>query len=285
MRVGRCLEAGVFLALALVLMQALFFALRADVDGASAAGSGGEDLVSLKPASAAVEGMIARFEDPLRDQPVRTQFEQMSLPDPVVMPAPAPPLELPPQAQLPELDLAPPPQLAARETSPETDAAPETSLKPMSKPARQPVARKQESDPEPAPRKPQRASAPSAAQTAAGSGGSTNAGERQTSRAATLSKGQEQNLRAQWGASIRARIEARKRYPSAAGRARGSVTVQLTVTRSGQLAGVSVAGSSGNAALDQAALQAVQRAQRFAAAPAGLTQARYSFALTIRFAR
>jgi protein TonB len=90
---------------------------------------------------------------------------------------------------------------------------------------------------------------------------------------------------ANWGASIRARIEKRKRYPMAADGASGTVTVRLTVTRSGALAGLDIAASSGNAALDEAAIRAVRAAGRFPAAPDGLTQNSTTFTLPMRFAR
>ncbi|MBC7145903.1 MAG: hypothetical protein H5U24_10920 [Thioclava marina] len=126
--------------------------------------------MSLKPASAAVEGMIARSDDPLLGQPFQARLSQMSLPEPVVTPANTPPLELPPQAQLRELDLAPPPQLTARKTRPNTETAPEASAKTMFKPERQQVARKAGPALKPGPRKARHAGAPSVAQRAAGRG-------------------------------------------------------------------------------------------------------------------
>jgi len=57
------------------------------------------------------------------------------------------------------------------------------------------------------------------------------------------------------------------------------------VTRGGGLAGIRVSRSSGNATLDQAAVAAARRAGSFPAAPNGLTDARYSFAIPITFNR
>jgi protein TonB len=83
----------------------------------------------------------------------------------------------------------------------------------------------------------------------------------------------------QWGAEIMARIErARPRV-----RASGQVLLALQVARSGHLAAVSVARSSGDPAVDDAALSAVRRAGRFPAAPDALTEASYRFSLPIRF--
>ena len=83
----------------------------------------------------------------------------------------------------------------------------------------------------------------------------------------------------QWGARIQARVErSRPRV-----RAQGTVTLTLRVDRSGQLLALGVSRGSGDTALDQAALQAVRQAGRFPAAPAGLTNAHYTFNLPIRF--
>ncbi|MGJ8544185.1 MAG: TonB family protein [Sulfitobacter sp.] len=68
----------------------------------------------------------------------------------------------------------------------------------------------------------------------------------------------------------------RVRRPSV--RARGAARVRFTVAASGQLAGVSIAKSSGSAQLDQAAMQLVRRAAPFPAPPPG---AQRSFSINI----
>jgi protein TonB len=140
-------------------------------------------------------------------------------------------------------------------------------------------------DAPPRPEAPARASptpsAPQPALVAAGQGGSATQGAAQTVTAAptALSAAQRQNLMAQWGGQIMARIErARPRVNGS-----GQVLLSLQVARGGQLAGLSVARSSGDPALDEAALSAVRRAGRFPAAPDGLTEAAYAFSLPIRF--
>ncbi|PTV97574.1 protein TonB [Rhodobacter aestuarii] len=121
---------------------------------------------------------------------------------------------------------------------------------------------------------------------AAGQGGGVQAGRKAPAAArASLAPGQEQSLLRQWGAELRARIERRKSYPKAAGRASGRVVVQVTVGRDGRLIAAQVARSSGHAALDTAALSAVKRAGRFPAAPKGLSKPSYGFAVPISFAR
>ncbi|AOZ68710.1 hypothetical protein LPB142_04755 [Rhodobacter xanthinilyticus] len=276
------LEAGVFLAAALGLHLAAFGVARPTA-GASSAGAGGEDLVSLSAASPAILAALADYERPPEIAPPP---EPPPAPEPEPAPAAEPVAEVAPPA--PEAPRAP--QIAAP-TQPEAapnlppEAEPVPKIRPAPKPEKpKPAKPKPATAPKPA--KPAPApSAPSVAQTAAGAGGGANAGVNGAAEAATLSKAAEQDLRARWGATIRARIEARKRYPSAAGRAQGRVTVALSVSRSGALGGVAVARSSGHAALDQAALEAVRRAGRFPAAPAGLTRASYDFSLTIQFAR
>jgi len=124
-------------------------------------------------------------------------------------------------------------------------------------------------------------SPPASARIAAGQGAAVVAGDAAASadQAPGLGDGAHDALMAQWGGRILARIE--RSRPRVAGE--GRVTVALEVAPDGQLAGLSVAQSSGNGAVDQAALTAVQRAGRLPAAPDGLTDASYAFALPIRF--
>jgi protein TonB len=138
--------------------------------------------------------------------------------------------------------------------------------------------------PQARPAKPQTSQPAQRAARAAGSGNTAQAGDGGAAPLATLSQGARADLQASWGASIRARIERRKAYPAAAGRATGTVTVRLTVSPSGRLGGVTVVQSSGNSALDQAALRAVGSA-RLPKAPQGLTDASYAFTLPMTFAR
>jgi protein TonB len=105
-------------------------------------------------------------------------------------------------------------------------------------------------------------------------------GAAETTRARTAGSAE---ARDGWLSAIRARVERRKAYPSAAGRAEGRVTLQLTVDRSGRLAAVGVARSSGNPTLDAAALRAVKSAGRFPKAPAAVTEAAVTFNLPLRF--
>ncbi|RLL63874.1 energy transducer TonB family protein [Paenirhodobacter hankyongi] len=259
------LEIAGFTGLALALHVAVFGWSPGGSAGLEGAGDGGEARISLLSASADVAEMVARFDAP----EVPAAALATPLPPPEFR---VPQVALPALAPLPAPDLTPPP-------APKAEAEPPA---PPKVEAPNP-ARKTEPPPKTKPRA--TATHDSAGQRAAGSGGGGIAGNNGTAQETVAGTGKAVNLRAQWGATIRARIERAKRYPSAAGRVGGTVTVRLSVTRGGDLASVALAASSGNAALDAAALEAVRRAGRFPAAPKGLSEPAYAFSLTIRFSR
>ncbi len=273
------LHAGLALILAVGLHLGAF-AFRPQLAGATSSGEGGADLISIQAADASLTDMIAAWDRP---------------PD-VVPEVPSAPLDLAPETVAEPLLAAIPRTALAMPQMPPPIAAPNAPALPQIAPAPpaqvQPLAASARPKPRPAP-KPTRDPAPAAtaaapapsAQKAAGAGGAAAAGEGGQAPGATLSKGQANDLRAGWGAAIRARIERRKAYPAAAGRVSGRVTVQLSVSPTGALLDLAVASSSGNAALDGAALKAVTSAGRFPKAPAGLTGASYSFTLPISFDR
>jgi protein TonB len=70
--------------------------------------------------------------------------------------------------------------------------------------------------------------------------------------------------------------------PKAAAAASGTVLVVFTIAADGNLEAVGVQQSSGNARLDERAMDAVRRA-RFAAPPAGLVLAERSFRIRYQF--
>lgn len=84
---------------------------------------------------------------------------------------------------------------------------------------------------------------------------------------------------------IRMKIESSKIYPvNARNRmVEGFVTVRFTVTLDGQTSSVSIARSSGNHLLDQAAINAVNDSGPFAQPPASLFKAPVKMEITIRF--
>ncbi|CAM5374588.1 energy transducer TonB [Frigidibacter albus] len=213
---------------------------------------------------------------------------QLALPDmpETPLPVPTPMMALPEAPEMPDMDIAelPPPEPEAEpepEPEPAPEPLPETRPEPRPEPEPEPEPKpRAEPQPRRQPATPPSASAP--AQRAAGSGGGAFAGAAGSAESAT-SRARANDLKAGWGAAIRARVERRKSYPRDAGSASGTVTVEVSVARNGALLGVAVTSSSGSPALDAALLKAVRAAGRFPAAPAGLGEASYSFILPMSF--
>lgn len=211
---------------------------------------------------------------------------QMALaPPPMAMPDPAParpnlpeppaPRIDPAELDLPELQSFDPPVIETPEPALTLAASARPERRPERQPARQPE-RQQAPREAPAPAQP--APAQSAPQRA-GQGGQSQASS-QGGGGGGASAQQRASLQAQWGGQIRSCISRRASAPRGA-RQGGRVVLALTIGRDGRVQGVGVAGSSGQPALDQAAVSAAQRAGRCPAAPAGLTEASYSFQLPI----
>ena len=181
---------------------------------------------------------------------------------PTALPAaePPPPMHKP-VAQKPA---APAPKaIKPKAPAPVAEAPPET--KPVTKTAKaeapaKPVQKAAEPAAAPAPQP--------AAQSAAKSDPAASAGEAKA-------------LKADWGSKVRARINRKVALP--ADSAPGTVKVRLEIAASGALLAVGIAQSSGQAALDAAALKAVKSAAPFARAPKGLSEQSYSFSLPITF--
>lgn len=251
------LEAALFLGAAAGLHLLVLSFVTAPSGATGAAGDSGQDRLTLTASSASMAALVRKWETPPQVAPaiVAPQPPTLDQTPPRATDSPAAPRPSQPGLSLPQPDSA---------TQPVLDTAPATP---------QP--------PEP-PKPPAQASAPSQKQTAAGKG-QTNAAGQSNAPQASLSAAQTRNLTAQWGAQILSRIERRKRYPTAARGRDGTVGLHLTVAADGRLQGVSIRQPSGNAALDRAAVQAVQRAGRFPAAPQGLSGANHSFNLSIRF--
>ena len=185
---------------------------------------------------------------------------------PTALPAAEPPPPMPepmpePVAQKPA---APAPKaIKPKAPAPVADAPPET--KPETKTAKaevpaKPVQKAAEPAAAPAPQP--------ASQSAAKSDPAASAGEAKA-------------LKADWGSKVRARINRKVALP--ADSAPGTVKVRLEIAASGALLAVGIAQSSGQAALDAAALKAVKSAAPFARAPKGLSEPSYSFSLPITF--
>lgn len=316
----RVAEIAGFLGLSAVVHAGMMAGLGGTLGGAEGQGAGGSDRVTLQAAPDSIAALTERWTtapEPatvpaaLQTPEMSTQSLQMQADDPVLrrtqppsppqlrqdppaistaparptlapIPSVAPPVPAVPDTAnaLSQQAESPPTRLTApgAQTHPDLDTAappPLGSTRLAAAISPRPTARPFEAPPR------QPASTPQAARVADGAGGGTSQGAAETPprTAPALSAAQHQSLMSQWGAQIMARIErARPRV-----RASGQVVLALQVARSGQLAGLSIARSSGDPALDEAALSAVRRAGRFPAAPDALTEASYGFSLPIRF--
>ncbi|SMX41533.1 energy transducer TonB family protein [Actibacterium lipolyticum] len=289
-------EICVFLCLAVGLHLGLLMARPAD-SGAEAAGDGGEELVSLIAADAVLEELVAEWDRPPETaapevetfapappEMIQPEMPQVAAMQPVATPVSQPPAFAPSVPDLaPDMavTLSPPPP------APVAKAAPPEATRPLKRPER-PVAKKEppkKTAKKPAKTAPKKPSAPSKAQKAAGAGATSNAGVAKTAQNASRDKARAKSELAAWGSAIRSRIERRKRYPSGARGASGSVRIQISVSRSGALLGASIVKSSGNGEIDAAALRAVRAAKKFPAAPKSVTKQSHVFGLDMRFSR
>lgn len=223
------------------------------------------DLPALAPALAAPAALAALAElSPPQTQP---QIQPPAPPLPALLPPPdlsavtpdpAPQVEAAPKpAAAP--DIAPPPAPPKAEGKPKADAKPKA--KPPAPPENQPrTAEKAKPAPAaPAQQKPAKAApAPAASQGAA----------------------EAKALKADWGAKVRARITRKLALP--AGAVPGRAKLRVTVTPKGALVQVEIAQSSGQPALDAAAVRAARAAAPYPHAPKGLTEPSYSFVVPIR---
>ena len=268
-------EFGFFIAVAAGSHLALFDG--ASVGAPDAAGDGGTAALTLAASSESLSAMVTAWERPVE---AMTQMPAMTVPTQAALQPPARPVTAPavprqplaqqvaplPDAELPQIDTSvpPPPQRYAATESARPTPRPEAISSPV-------------------PQRRAEASKPATKQTAAGAGQRKAAGTTNAAKAPAKQQADTGALMAQWGNGIRAAIERRKSYP-AGSRAQGKVLLAVAVSSNGSLAGVQVRRSSGHAALDQAALAAVQRA-RFKPAPRGLAAGVHQFSLPISFGR
>lgn len=239
-------------------------------DGLDAGGDGGAGAVTVAAPLGAVDPALAArvraWEAPVQ---VMTPPEGMAAPDPQAAPDILPD---PSRNALPELPGLAAPKAATTPpiASPEL---PKLFARPDTMPAMRPRARP-DPNAKPAPRA---APASPPAQRASGQGAAAQRGQ---GTAQVQSGGANSaSALAEWGGRIRAAIQRAQTRPET--RARGVVQLRLSVTAEGQLASVSVTGSSGNAVLDQSALRAVQRA-RLPRAPEGVSGS-HQFNLPVGF--
>lgn len=251
------LEFAGFGAAAVAVHLAAFAAIAPD--GMAAGGDGGEGVVTVAaPLGAADPALLAMVRN--WDAPVQVAVP----PDMVTPPAPQTAPDALPELRrntLPDLPGLSAPRAAAAPSVPppdlpklfaQPDTPPETRPRPRPDPQAKPAPRAVPASPP--------------AQRASGQGAS---GQRGQGTAKVQSGGgTSASALAAWGGRIRAAVQ--RAQGRAGTRARGVVQLRLSVTAGGKLAGVSITGSSGNAALDQAALRAVQRA-RLPRAPGGVS--------------
>ncbi|CAM5301722.1 protein TonB [Aquamicrobium terrae] len=89
---------------------------------------------------------------------------------------------------------------------------------------------------------------------------------------------------AKWQARVNAHLNRYKRFPTGA-RAGGIAMVQFTINPTGAVTGASLVQSSGNAALDTAAVALVQRASPIPAPPPEIAKASMRLTVPIQFSR
>ena len=235
-------------------------------EGAEAAGDGGQALVSIEAADGTLTNLVAAW-----DRPPEVTDRSPDLRRVAGDPAPTPSNPVPVLDQPSLLPLARPDPASPPDSDP-AFRAPELPAPPPAEPNAQPEPAK------PAP--PVSAARPG--QTASGSGNGDASGRQAAAAAATVDPGRIESARAEWGASIRARIEGAKRAPRT--RIEGAVRLKLRISPSGALVSSVVSRSSGHSELDAAALAAAARA-RFPAAPVTLGDRVQTFSITLEFRR
>lgn len=168
-------------------------------------------------------------------------------------------------APLPEVALAAPSEVVTPDTRP-TELAPEQSRRPAPRPE-QPAPGPQQPQPQRAPQ----GNAPQAAQRGSPEDAQGQAASAAPSRPQTEAAGNA--AASNYPGEVLRRIQ---RVRQARSPARGRVLVSFSISSSGGLSAVSVARSSGNAALDRVALDHIRRAAPFPPPPSG-AQRQFSF--------
>ncbi|NBB97259.1 MAG: TonB family protein [Alphaproteobacteria bacterium] len=224
-------------------------------DGMAAGGDGGAGAVTvaapLGAADPALSAMVRNWDAPVQ---VAAPPQMVAPPAPQTAPDALPELR---RDSLPDL-----PGLVAPRGAPAPTVDPPELPKLFAQPETPPKTR-----PRARPDPKAKASAPASPPAQRASGQGTAAQRGQGAAQVQSGGGNSASALAAWGGRIRAAVQRAQTRPGT--RARGVVRLRLAVTAGGQLAGVGITASSGNAALDQAALSAVQRA-RLPRAPEGV---------------
>lgn len=152
-------------------------------------------------------------------------------------------------------------------------------------PAPAPRQARQQPRSQPAPAREPAAEAPARQRPAASEAARPRAAESGEARAPAQSEARGAEVSpSRWQSRLNAHLNRFKRFPRGA-RSGGTVSVRFTIDPSGAVLAASVASSSGDAALDQAAVEMVRRASPVPAPPPSIAQARMNLALPVRFDR
>lgn len=89
---------------------------------------------------------------------------------------------------------------------------------------------------------------------------------------------------ARWQSRVNAHLNRYKRFPSGA-RSQGTVAVRFTIDPGGRVLAASVSQTSGDAALDQAAVDLVRRASPVPAPPPAIARSKMTLSVPIRYSR
>ncbi|MBR1248139.1 energy transducer TonB [Bradyrhizobium sp. AUGA SZCCT0169] len=107
--------------------------------------------------------------------------------------------------------------------------------------------------------------------------------ERQAQAASAASAGASASALASYNQRVRAHLMRFHQYPSAANGQRGVARLSFTVSRSGQVSGGRLSGSSGVAALDAQASAMIRQASPFPPIPSEIPQGSISFTIPVAF--
>jgi TonB family protein len=225
-------------------------------------------IEAAAPARAPDAGLDAPAAD--ASAPARPQPQTASVPDP----------KMPEQAEQ-TAEPAPPPEPARQPeaaTAAETKSELQSGLAPadaVPAPARKPRKPEETTKAPPAPAKAKKA-APAKRKSAPSTPARAKAGKTPKQASASASAGEVRN----YAAMVRARI-ARNRPRGAT--SRGTAVVAFAISGNGGLRYARLARSSGNNALDGAALRSVRAAAPFPAPPRAMTSRQLSFVIPFRF--
>lgn len=169
-----------------------------------------------------------------------------------------------------------------------------TELKATPVPLPRPIGREAERQAEPAetpvktkPKKPTEKPAPKPQQLASlGNGGADNA-DTQARKAAAGGKGKKSDggsgATSKYPGQVQVRVSRATRYPASAKGGSGEAHVTFTVAANGGVSRIKLSRSSGNAALDDAALAAVERAAPFPPIPEDAGRTSWTFTVPVAF--